>query len=96
MTTFVEGSQIIKADKCYHFSDNETINQARKTVLNLAKQKAVALSQSYLESSLQMEDGLISKDVFTSISAASIKKTEIVDQKEYIEQRKINMYLEKR
>ncbi|MBF0451670.1 MAG: hypothetical protein HQK75_13265 [Candidatus Magnetomorum sp.] len=85
----LNAEQSITTEACYHFSDNETVNMARKTALSLAKEKAVSLSQSYIQSSFEMNNGLVSKNEISSISEAFIKNTEVIDRKENLDKREV-------
>jgi hypothetical protein len=84
-----ETVKTIETNHCHNFSDNDSIKKAREDALAIVKQKAVSLSQTMIISEYELDDGIITKDKIRSISAASIKKTDILQQKESLDQRRI-------
>jgi len=79
----------IKTNHCHNFSDNDSIKKAREDALAIVQQKAVSLSQTMIISEYELDNGIITKDKIRSISAASIQKTEILQQDENLDQRRI-------
>jgi flagellar biosynthesis/type III secretory pathway chaperone len=84
-----EKVKFIKTDHCHNFSDNDSIKKAREDALAIVQQKAVSLSQTMIISEYELDNGIITKDKIKSISAASIQKTDILQQKESLDQRRI-------
>jgi len=79
----------INTNHCHNFSDNDSIKKAREDALAIVQQKAVSLSQTMILSEYELDNGIMTKDKIRSISAASIQKTDIIEQKEFLDQRRI-------
>lgn len=70
----------LKGHWCYGYGDSETLTQAREKALALARQNAIESYQVFVESSSQVSEGVLSKELIKSVAAGSLKNVKITKQ----------------
>ena len=82
-------AETIKGHACYHYSDNESINDARDIALSMAKREALESYSVFVESTSTVENYVLKNDLIASLTAAVLKNLKVISKSEDTKNRKV-------
>ena len=82
-------AETIKGHACYHYSDNESINDARDIALSMAKREALESYSVFVESSSVVENHVLKNDLIATLTAAVLKNLKVIGKSEDTKNRKV-------
>ena len=85
----VNAAETIKGHACYHYSDNESLNDARDIALSMAKREALESYSVFVESSSVVENHVLKNDLIASLSAAVLKNLKVIGKSLDTKNRKV-------
>ncbi len=84
-------AETIKGSACYHFSDNETINQARNSAFTLAIADAIVRYRVFVESTNTVVNRMLNEDLNTRLTTGLLKNSQIVSKTDDLQNRDLCM-----
>ena len=84
-----DAAETIKGHACYHYSDNESLNDARDIALSMAKREALESYSVFVESTSTVENFVLKNDLIASLTAAVLKNLKVIGKSEDTKKRKV-------
>jgi len=82
-------AETIKGHACYHYSDNESLNDAMDIALSMAKREALESYSVFVESTSIVENNVLKNDLIANLAAAMFMNLKIIEKIDDIQKRKI-------